>query len=173
MKKIYFCLLILLTGLLAVSCSKDDDGPSENNSSSLKIDDKEIERVLSAVCEEVKLNGEEWLNFSAIFMYEGDMITFSTEAVFSSPDQLKAGEDITDDFEVTRLYVMSGNGNSGIGSDGSSNSRFYSIEGGSVMVNSVSGSKVTLQYKNLVISKENGNSHKSFTLSGTLNYDMN
>ena len=127
MKKSYLYIFILLMGLMATACSKDDEEPSGSASSSLKINGKGIEKVLSAVCEEGSLSGDHWLSFSSILVFEGDMISFSLEGEFSSANQLKSGQDITDYLDVSRLYVMSGNDNSGIGLDGSSNSRYYSI----------------------------------------------
>lgn len=172
-KKTYICMLILLMGLWLPSCSKDDDNSPDAGTSSLKIDGKGIEKILSAVCEEGSLSGENWITFFTQFMFEGDMVSFSMELDYPSVSKLKTGEDITDELEVTRFYVISGNDNSNIGLDGSSSSRYYNIENGKVTVNSISGSKVILQFKNLVISKEIGNSNKTFTLSGTLSYHIN
>lgn len=108
-----------------------------------------------------------------MFMFKGDMVSFSMELDYPSVNKLKAREDITDELEVTRFYVMSGNDNSNIGLDGSSSSRYYSIESGKVKVNSISGGKVKLQFNNLSISKNIGSSNKTFIISGTQTYAIN
>ena len=173
MKKSYLGIIIFLLGFSIVSCSKDEDNISDIHTSTLKIDGKDLEKIFSSVCEEGSFNGENWISFSTLFLFEGDMVSFSMEGGYSSINKLKTGEDITEELEVTRFYVMSGNDNSNIGLDGSSNSRYYGIESGKVKVNSVSDNKVSLEFKNLVISKKIGNSTKTFKFSGTQNYDIN
>lgn len=160
-------------GLMVTSCSKDYEPPFASDPTSFKIGGKGIEKILSAVCEEGSLSGENWITFFTQFMFEGDMVSFSMELDYPSVSKLKTGEDITDELEVTRFYVISGNDNSNIGLDGSSSSRYYNIENGKVTVNSISESKVLLQFKNLVISKEISNSSKTFTFSGNLSYALN
>ena len=166
--------LFAILALTVVSCSKDDDNDVEGGSSSsatLKINGTEISSLLSAVCEEGHLLGEYWISFGSIFTYKKDMVDFSITVPFNSFSQLKEGQELIAYIEVSGFYVLSGQNDSNIGFGGGS-PRFNDIEG-SVKVQKLTKSTVTLKFSNFSFTKSRGSDEQKYIMNGTITYDFN
>ena len=175
MKKTYVYLMVcLFFTAFAVSCSKDDDGGiSGGDESSLKINGVAISSLINATCETSWMSEDEKiLALHATFKIAGDQVEFGMRLPYSSVSALTQGEDLADVVQVSRLYVLLGNDESGIGNSGSGSDRYYEVEGGKLIVANNPGSALTLNFKNFEISKEVGSDYREFTLNGSLTYKI-
>ena len=175
MKKTYvYLILFLFFAAFAVSCSKDDDGETSGGDEvSLKINGVAISSLLNATCETSSMWGEgKILALSAAFKIAGDQVEFGIRLPYSSVSALTQGENLVDVVQVSRLYVLLGNDESGIGTSGGGSDRYYEVEGGKLIVANNPGSTLILNFKNFKISKEVGSDYREFTLNGSLTYKI-
>ena len=147
------------------------DNGSTSTSSVLKINGTEISRLLSAVCEEGHFYGEYWVSFGSIFYYKNDMVDLQISVPFKSFSQLKEGQELIKYIDISGFYVLNGEGDSNIGSGGGS-PRFHDIDG-SVKVQELTASTVTLKFSNFSFTKERGNEENEYIFNGTVTYDFN
>ena len=175
MKKTYVYLMVcLLFTAFAASCNKDDDGDmSGGGEGSLKINGVVISSLMNATCESSSMSEEgKILALSAAFKIAGDQVEFGMRLPYSSVSALTQGENLADVVQVSRLYVLLGNDESGIGNSGGGSDRYYEVEGGKLIVANNPGSTLILNFKNFKISKEVGSDYREFTLNGSLTYKV-
>ena len=172
-----FMAFFAILAFTAVSCSKDDDniveggGSSSSSSASFTINGTGISSLLSAVCEEGHFSGEYWVSFSSTFYYKKDMVNFEMSVPFNSYSQLKEGQELIDYIDVEGFYVLSGQNDSNIGFGGGG-PRFNNIEG-SVKVQKLTKSAVTLKFSNFSFTKIRGSNEQRYIMNGTIEYEFN
>ncbi|MCH5247456.1 MAG: hypothetical protein J1E99_04790 [Muribaculaceae bacterium] len=172
--RISFMALFAMIALTVISCSKDDDNDVEGGGSSsatIKINGTEISSLLSAVCEEGHLSGEYWVSFSSTFYYKKDMVNLELSVPFNSFSQLKEGQELINYIDISGFYVLSGQNDSNIGFGGGS-PRFNDIEG-SVKVQKITNSAVTLKFSNFSFTKSRGSDEQDYTMNGIVTYNLN
>lgn len=147
------------------------DNGSSSTSSTLKINGTEISKLLGAVCEELHFDGDYWITFGSKLYYKNDQIIFQVEVPFKSFSQLKEGQELIDYVEISAFYVVLGQNNSDIGFGGGS-PRFHDFDG-SVKIQKITSSTVTLKFSNFSFTKERGNEENEYTINGTVTYDFN
>ncbi|MCH5218615.1 MAG: hypothetical protein J1F07_08755 [Muribaculaceae bacterium] len=154
----------------------DDNGNSGDDNSSitsstLKINGTEISRLLSTSCEENHFAGEYWVAFGSNFYYINDMVSFEIDVPFKSISQLKEGQELIDYINISGFFVLLGQNDSNIGFAGGS-PRFHDIDG-SVKVQKLTSSTVTLKFSNFSFTKERGNEEIEYKFNGSMTYDIN
>ena len=175
MKKSFVYLMVgLFFTVFAGSCSKDDEGGVlGGDESSLKINGVAMSSLLNATCEQSAMSEDEkLLSLSAAFKIAGDQVEFNMRLPYSSVTSLRQGEDLSDVVQVSRLFVLLGNDESGIGTAGGGSDRYYEVEGGKLLVANNPGSTLTLLFKNFKVSKEVGSDYREFKINGSLTYKV-
>lgn len=165
-KSLLLILAACVLSLGTLSCSKDDDPGTKNNSgTTFTVNNTEISSsdIFYTVCQ--YSNALRETIFEVNFAYDDDTYSFNISLPsVKSVDDLETGDTFdADDFYVNTFYSMYG---SYVGF------KDYQTISGKVSVKSKSENKVVLNFSNFKFNRQLGNNEDIFTINGPISYNI-